>query len=256
MAVRLGEILVEKRVITPQELEIAVKEHQKTKEFLGKTLVRMGFISEEKLLKVLAEQQGLQFLDLKETPIDENVIKNVPAKFVWHYKIMPINIDGNVLTIATSNPFDMFPVDDLETNLGYRVEMTLAISTDIMETIRKYYGVGADTIERILQDASQNAEKTDIATQEKVEDLEVTSDSASVVKLVNEILQQAINDRATDIHFEHFRNELLLRYRVDGILYDTQVPENIRYLFHELRLWPIWTLSSEESLRTGGLRPR
>jgi len=230
MSLRIGDILIEKQIITQQELDMAIKEHQNTKEFLGQTLVRLNFITEEKLLKVLAEQQGIEFLDLKETKISDNVIENVPAKFAWHYKIMPTRIDGNVLTVAISNPFDMWPIDDLETNLGYRVEIALAISSDITEAIKKYYGVGADTIERILQDTPQDS-GAESAVEEKVEDLEMGADDASVVKLVNQILQQAINDRATDIHFEHYRNELLLRYRVDGILYDTQVSENIRYLY-------------------------
>lgn len=230
MALRIGDILVEKQLITQQELDLAVKEHQNTKEFLGQTLVRLNLITEEKLLKVLADQQGIPFLDLKETKIGDKVIESVPAKFAWHYKIMPVRIDGNVLTVAISNPFDMWPVDDLETNLGYRVEIALATASDIAEAVRKYYGVGADTIERILAEAPGEDEKG-AAVLEKVEDLEAGAEDASVVKLVNQILQQAINDRATDIHFERYRGDLLLRYRVDGILYDTQVSENIRYLY-------------------------
>jgi type II secretion system protein E len=231
MALRIGDILVEKQIITQQELDLAVKEHQNSKEFLGQTLVRLNMITEEKLLKVLAEQQGIQFVDLKEIRIGNKVIESVPAKFAWHYKIMPIRIDGNVLTVAISNPFDMWPVDDLETNLGFRVDIALALATEISDAIRKYYGVGADTIERILAEAPHEDEKEHAAGQEKVEDLEAGAQDASVVKLVNQILQQGINDRATDIHFEHYRNELLLRYRVDGILYDTQVSDNIRYLY-------------------------
>ncbi len=232
MALRIGDILVEKKIITQEDLDLAIKEHQNTKEFLGQALVRLNMITEEKLLKVLAEQQGITFLDLKETKIDQKVIESVPAKFAWHYKIMPVRIDGNVLTVAISNPFDMWPIDDLETNLGYRVEIALAVSSDIADAVKKYYGVGADTIERILSEAPEDEKKDEtIVDQDKVQDLESGAEDASVVKLVNQILQQAINDRATDIHMEHYRNELILRYRVDGILYDTQVSENIRYLY-------------------------
>jgi len=140
MKLRIGDILIEKQIITQQELDLALKEHQNTKEFLGQTLVRLNMITEEKLLKVLAEQQGIQFVDLKEEKISDTVIENVPAKFAWHYKVMPTRIDGNVLTVAISNPFDMWPVDDLETNLGYRVEIALAVSSDITEAIKKYHG--------------------------------------------------------------------------------------------------------------------
>ena len=231
MSVRIGEILVEKQLITEEQLTRAIAEHQKSKEFLGQTLIRLGFISEEKLLKILAEQQGLIFLNLKDVKFDDEIIKKMPAKFAWHYKIMPITLKGNVLTVATSNPFDMWSIDDLETNLGFRVETVLALSSDIVDAIRKYYGVGAETIERILAEKPQEEKIAEVAAKEKIEDLEKSPDAASVVKLVNQILQQAIHDRATDIHFEHFRGELLLRYRVDGILYDAQVSENMRYLY-------------------------
>jgi general secretion pathway protein E/type IV pilus assembly protein PilB len=230
MTIRIGELLIEKQLVTEEQLEQALAEHQKSKEFLGQTLVRLGFITEETLLKVLAQQQGVAFLNLKELEVSEAVVKKVPAKFAWHYKIIPITISGNVLTVATSNPFDMWPIDDLETNLGYRVETVLAASSDIIEAIQKYYGVGAETIERILAEAPKE-EAARAAVKEHVEDLEKASDDASVVRLVNQILQQAIQDRATDIHLEHFREELLLRYRIDGILYDTQVSENMRYLY-------------------------
>ena len=231
MSVRIGEILVEKQLITEEQLAQAVAEHQKSKEFLGQTLIRLGFISEEKLLKVLAGQQGITFLNLKDVKFDDEIIKKMPAKFAWHYKIMPITLKGNVLTVAMSNPFDMWSVDDLETNLGYRVETVLALSSDIVDAIRKYYGVGAETIERILAETPQGEKIAEAAAKEKIEDLEKSPDAASVVRLVNQILQQAIQGRATDIHFEHFRSELLLRYRVDGILYDAQVSENMRYLY-------------------------
>ena len=231
MALRLGEILVEKKIITPQELELAINEQQKTKKLLGEVLVSMGFITERRLLQILAEQQGIPFLELKDISIDEKVIKAVPAKFIWHYKIMPIKIADNVLTIAMSNPFDAWPIDDLEAHLGLRVEKALAVSADITEAARKYYGVGADTIERLLShEAGYGIEKIEERV-DKIEDLEKMSEDVSVIRLVNQILQQAISDRATDIHIEVFREELSLRYRVDGILYDASAPETIKHLY-------------------------
>ncbi|MBL7155669.1 MAG: Flp pilus assembly complex ATPase component TadA [Candidatus Omnitrophica bacterium] len=230
MALRLGDILLERKAITPEQLKLAISEQQKTGEMLGQVLIKMGLVNEKEMLQVLAEQQGIPFLDLKETKIDEGVIKKVPAKFAWHYKIMPINIDGNVLTVAISDPFDMWPLDDLETNLGYRVEKVLATSHGILEAIKNYYGVGADTIDKILADEPAKTGEEKVEVSEKVEDLEKMAETASVIKLVNQILQEAIKDRATDIHIEHFGNELKLRYRIDGVLYDKQVSGNIRYL--------------------------
>jgi len=231
MAVRIGELLVEKGIISPEELESALKKQQETKEMLGQVLVSMGLVSERKLLQVLAEQQGLQFIELREARIDRKAVEKVPAKFAWHYKIMPIKLDGNVLTIAISNPFDMWPIDDLETNLGYRVDKVLTTTPDILAAIKQYYGVGADTIERIMAEEPVKAKEAKHEAMEKVEDLEKMTESASVIKLVNQILQEAIKDRATDIHIEHFRDKMHLRYRIDGILYDREINEKIQYLY-------------------------
>lgn len=231
MGLRLGDILIERGIITPQELQIAVNEQQRTKKLLGQVLIGMGLVSERKLLKVLAEQQGVAYVELKDISIDEKVIKSISAKFVWHYKIMPISIEDNVLTIAISNPFDLWSIDDLEAHLGFRVEKVLATSSDILEAIRKYYGVGADTIEKILSTSSETKGPKAAETTDKIEDLEKMSESASIIKLVNQILKQAISDRATDIHMEVFRQDLTLRYRIDGVLYDTQVSDDIKYLY-------------------------
>ncbi|MFA6636156.1 MAG: ATPase, T2SS/T4P/T4SS family [Candidatus Omnitrophota bacterium] len=232
MPLRIGEILVEKKIITAEQLNIAIKEQESTGEAVGEILKKLGFITEYQLLKALAEQQGIPFVDPGELQIDRNVITSVPPKFVWHYKIMPVRLEGGTLTIATSNPFDMWPLDDLETNLGYRVEKVLATSRSIQDAIREYYGVGADTIEEILAaEKPEDKRPACPADGEKEKDIEKMAGKASVIKLVNQILEEAIRDRATDIHIENFRTRLRLRYRIDGILYDTRTSGDIHSLY-------------------------
>ena len=234
MALRIGDIMVAKGLITKEQLRIAIEEQQRTGELLGQILLKMKFVTEKKMLDVLAEQQGIPFVNLKEMEIDKKAVKSVPAKFVWHYKVMPISLENDVLTVAMVDPFDTWAMDDLETHLGYKIDKVRSTASDIAEMIKKYYGVGADTIENILSKEKEDEEEGQeprANTSEKVEDLEKLAGAASVIKLVNQILQQAINDRATDIHIEHFRGDAVLRYRVDGILYDTQISENIKYLY-------------------------
>jgi type II secretory ATPase GspE/PulE/Tfp pilus assembly ATPase PilB-like protein len=230
MALRLGDILVEKGLISQRELERALVEQAQSKKMLGEVMVSMGLITEHKMLSVLAEQQGISLVDLKKIAIDDKAIKVMPAKFVWHYKVMPVYVKDNVLTVAISNPFDVRTIDDLETHLGMRVEKVLAVASDIQEAARKYYGVGADTIDKMLskemKETIQTEERKDV-----IEDLEKMSEDASVIRLVNQILQQAINDRATDIHLESFREGVNLRYRIDGVLFDIEVSETIRHLY-------------------------
>jgi type IV pilus assembly protein PilB len=229
MAIRLGDILIEKKLITKEQLEAALKEHEKTGEFLGQVLIRMGFMDEAALAGTLSRQMGLPYVNLQEIKIDDSVIRRVPAKFAWHYKIMPVKLEGNVLTVAVSNPFDMWPLDNIETNLGFRTERVLSSPGDIMQAIKRYYGVGAETIDGILARAPGMSQ--DISFRENAEDIEKMAEDASVIKLVNQVLQQAIKDGATDIHIEPFKGELILRSRIDGILYDTVVSEDIRYLY-------------------------
>ena len=186
MAIRLGDILVEKKLITKEQLEAALKEHEKTGEFLGQVLIRMGFIDEVELAKTLSRQMGLPYVNLQEIKIDDSVIRRVPAKFAWHYKIMPVKLEGNVLTVAVSNPFDMWPLDNIETNLGFRTERVLSSPGDIMQAIKRYYGVGAETIDGILARAPDISR--DISFRENAEDIEKMAEDASVIKLVNQVL--------------------------------------------------------------------
>ena len=127
MAIRLGEMLLEKNIITKEQHKKAIEEHKKTGEFLGQVFIRMGFISDIDLMKILSQQMGIPYTNLKEIKIDSSVIKRVPSKFAWHYKIMPVKLNGNMLTVAVSNPFDMWPLDEIEINLGFRAERTLAM---------------------------------------------------------------------------------------------------------------------------------
>ena len=230
MALRLGKALVEGKLITVDELNLALAEQEKTHEMLGKILVRLGFVKEKNMLQALAKQQGIHFVELMTGVIDDQVLKAVPGKFVWHYKIMPVRIEGDLLTVALSDPFDMGPIDDLETHLGFKVGKVLAAPEDIEAAIKKYYGVGGETIDRLLSEDVRPEGEAERAADEKVEDIEKMAESASVVKLVNQILQEAITERATDIHIEHYRGELVLRYRIDGLLYDASVSEKIKYL--------------------------
>ena len=228
--VKIGELLVKKGFITAAQLETALKESRKSGEILGMALVRLELVTQEQLLEVLAEQLGLTFYpSLKDIPVAPEVIKFVPVKLVWHYKFMPLKIKGNLLTIAVSDPLAVWHSEDLKLQLGYDIEKVLASDKEILAAVRRYYGVGAETVEEILTQGDAKSGKTNQVLEE-VEDLERSAQDVSVIKLVNQILSEAISARSTDIHIEPYRNSVRVRYRIDGILYDMRVPEQIRYL--------------------------
>lgn len=229
---KIGEILIKKGMVSQEQLNAALEESRKTGEIIGKVMVRKGLITHEQLLEVLAEQLYLPFhASLREAAVSDDVVKAVPAKFVWHYKFMPLKIKGKVLTIAVSDPLAVWPMEDLKLHLGFDVERVLSPEKEILAAIRRYYGVGAETVEEILTQSGAAATKQQEVKREEIEDVEKSAQDASVIKLVNQILSEAIASRATDIHIEQFRNKVRIRYRIDGVLYDMRMPEDIRYLY-------------------------
>jgi len=227
---KIGDLLIKKGLITPEQFEMAAQESQRSGEIIGKTMVQMKLITQEQLLEALSEQLGLgYFASLKDINISLDVIKAIPAKFVWHYKFMPLKIVNRVLTIAVSDPLAVWIMEDLKLNLGYDVERVLSSEEEILAAIRKYYGVGAETVEEILTHETAAFREQQVK-REEIEDVEKGAQDASVIKLVNQILSEAVASRATDIHIEPYRNRVRVRYRIDGILYDVRVPEQIKIL--------------------------
>ncbi|TSA56671.1 type II/IV secretion system protein [bacterium] len=167
-------------------------------------------------------------INLKETKIEPDVIEKIPAKFVWHYKFMPVQLEGDVLTVATASPDNVLR-DDLSQFLGFKVKMARASEADILEAIKKFYGVGAETVEKILEEESVSGEGLETAGLEEIKDEDIAklAEEPGVIRLVNQILLEANQKNATDIHIEPYPEKLKLRYRIDGILYDARVPQNI-----------------------------
>ncbi len=225
----LEERLLQAGLLSRDELDRALERSRELLRPLPAILVDDGFITEEQLLPVLADQYGLELVSLTDLDIDETAVRSVPAKLTAHYGIVPIRLEGGLLTVAVADPLDASGAEDIESNLGYRVERVLAPPREISQALRRHYGVGADTVERILADDPGRRET--VVVQEESHDLERMAEDASVIKLVNQLLQEAIKDRATDIHFEVNREGVVARRRIDGILYDTSIPRNIRVLF-------------------------
>jgi len=230
MVIKIGQMLINKGLITPEQLTIGKNEQRKTGEFIGKALVRNGFLKESDLLKTLSEQLNILYIKLKDTTIDLTAVKKVPAKLAWHYKVMPIGFTDGKLVIATADP--LRSLDDVRLFLGHDVRPVLASESEIMEVIKIHYGVGADTVEEIIAKTPHGPQETErLKDTAEVEDIEKLVEDASVVKLVNQILLEAHKRRATDVHIEPFRGNMNIRYRIDGVLYNANVPEDIGRFF-------------------------
>jgi type II secretory ATPase GspE/PulE/Tfp pilus assembly ATPase PilB-like protein len=221
----IGEFLIEKGFISQHQLDLALVEQQKTGEMLGLVLIRMNAVSEETItLAVLANQLGVDFIHLKDFKVDPAVLDRLPSKFVNYYRAFPLSYDNGVMTVAMSNPLDIHVLDDLSLAARARVRSVLATEKDIQEAIKQHYGVGADTVERMMTGLGPERE-------EKVaeEVLDTDGSEASISSFLNQILLQAHREHATDIHIESFEDEVMIRYRIDGVLYDTNAPGNLRF---------------------------
>ena len=225
----IGQLLVEAGVITPQQLEYALGEQKKHQgELLGAVMVRLGLASEEKLIPLLAKQIGISYISLKDQRIDPAVISVVPARLATQYRILPILREGKTLLVGMVNPLDTKVLDEVRMLVHCSIRPVLVNPQELSEAIRQYYGLGADTVEAMVATAElpSTAELS-----EAVEDLDKIGGTASTIKFVNQLLLEAVRDGATDVHLEPYETQMVVRYRIDGILYDMPVPPGLRRFY-------------------------
>ena len=218
----LSEALVEKGLVANGQMAPLMEEASKAKDSLFALL-----------LKCLSQVIRTPLIDLGGLKVDPEVVKKVPLKIAEYYKMMPIKLERRKLTIAVSGPLDLRVMDDIRAHLGYEIETVLAREKEILEALKRFYGFAAGTIGEMMAAAPQepaNAASTAPAY-EKIEDIEKEAEGASITKLVNQIILEAYQKRATDIHIEPYRGKVKLRYRIDGILYNANVrPEISRFI--------------------------
>ena len=187
-------------------------------------VVREGYMREDDFLQALAKALNIPFMRLGTQDIPQDVLARLPTKAVFQYNVIPVSFEKGTLLVATNNPFDAGLVDSLRLAAGSRIKLALSPSDDIGKAATKLYGVGAETVDRMMQDnrfdltAELDLKKTDLSE---------LNQEASIVKFVNQIIWEACQQGSTDIHFEPMENQLRIRYRVDGVLHQTPVPAHL-----------------------------
>lgn len=230
---KIGQYLIEKNLITEEQLNSALGQQTENNRFLGQIFIDNGWVTEEQVMIGLAAQYKMPFMRLQDSKIDKTITDIVPLKVVLHYRVMPVKVDGSKLIVAIANPQDIRLLDGLSLTLHHKFSISPVLSTEaeIEKAVARYYGLGAETIGQILDKKEKNAYGTDDSAQETMEDIQKGSGAASVIRLVNQILLEAHERRATDIHFEPYRGKFRLRYRVDGMLETVDTPDDMRRLF-------------------------
>ena len=217
---RLGELLVEKGLITAEQCQHALDMQKKTGRRLGQAIIELGFIKEEELLQVLSKQMSLPHIWLRKGLIDPKIIDIIPGEKARLYKIIPMFKVKNNLILATSDPQAIFIFDEIEQTTGLIVQPVLTRSSDIDKAIEEYYGGSVDIPDYIGSFGEGAIHLVETQTQYDSQKIEEMSEGSPISNLVNMIILRAIRDKASDIHIEPDKKKLRIRYRVDGILYE------------------------------------
>ncbi|HKF21253.1 MAG TPA: type IV-A pilus assembly ATPase PilB [Candidatus Angelobacter sp.] len=230
MSQRLGDLLVKEKVITPEQLERALKAQKEggSNSRLGSTLVQLGFVTDEEVTNFLSRQYGVPAINLQYFEIDPTVVKLIPEETAKRYQILPLSRVGASLTIAMVDPTNVFAMDDIKFMTGFNIEPVVASAPAISEAIEKAYG-SVNHQEENVDELLASMDEADVELQAEQEDidlneLEKSADEAPIVKLVNIIMTDALKRGASDIHIEPYEKEYRVRFRIDGVLQHIMAP--------------------------------
>ena len=228
MSQRLGDLLVKEKVITPEQLQQAIKTQKESSCRLGSALVKLGFLTDEDVTNFLSRQYGVPAINLSYFEIDPAVVKLIPYETAKRYQILPLSRVGASLTIAMVDPTNVFAMDDIKFMTGFNIEPVVASESSINEGIEKAYGTTNDEdLETVMQSMTGDEADVELQSEEQeleLADLEKAADEAPIVKLVNLILTDAVKRGASDIHVEPYEKEFRVRFRIDGVLQSIMSP--------------------------------
>jgi general secretion pathway protein E len=213
---RLGEMLIARRLISQEELERALEIQKERGEKIGKILVDLGFIAQRDVLAALSDQLGLPLVTLDGPPPVTPETEKLSARFLRQFRAIPVGMRDSTLQLAMADPLDFETLAAVESATGLRVDPALAPEQEILDAVERYYG------DKAKPEGGLDAEGT--AAEEDLEHLRDMASEAPVIRLVNAMIAQAVEKRASDIHVEPYEREFRIRYRIDGVLYNQESP--------------------------------
>ena len=228
---RIGQVFVDLGFVTDEQLEVLLEEKQhQPGQLIGQIAEEMGLITDDQIAQALAEQMGMQVVDISELKIEPEVIGEVSETMAQLYRVIPIRKEDDQLTVATCDPQNITIQDELRTFLGYNIHVVIATERSLIQALEKYYNAAGETVERIIDELEEDTDlfkQAQALADEGAFDLtsaEALADSAPVRKLLNMVLLLAIKDHASDVHFEPFEDEFKIRIKADGVLYEMVPP--------------------------------
>ncbi|HEU4481289.1 MAG TPA: type II secretion system ATPase GspE [Actinomycetota bacterium] len=219
---QLDELLRSRGLITDEQLEEVRHHASQTGRSAGRVMIELGYVTEAGLVSILAEQLGLEFVDLQETPIDPSAVALVPEQTARRHNCIPVKVEnGNRLVVAMADPANVVAIDDIRAIAGRDIRTVVATKADVITAIARYYRIDR-TAETLVEEAAAEQDEVEKTLEEQLS--AAGAEDAPIIKLVNLLITQAVNDRASDIHIEPGEKDLRVRYRIDGVLHEVMNP--------------------------------
>src|SRR4051812_27709445 len=224
-AQQVAEIFVERQVLQPAQVEDVLQEAQLNGKTIEQALIDSGFVDHRGFYQVIAEALGTDFVELGEEEIAPEILRLIPGGLARLHRALPLAASDHTLSVALVDPLDLRAAEDLRFALGKDVHVVVAPAEEVEERIKRYYGTESSSMEDILKQLGETGDLLALrGTDENAQVVEAEANATPIIRFVDLILFQAIQDRASDIHFEPFENEFKIRYRVDGALYEMAPP--------------------------------
>jgi type IV pilus assembly protein PilB len=221
---QVAELFVEHNVLQPSQAEDVLNEANLNGKSIVQAMVDGGFVDENGFYQTVAEALGAEYVDLADKEIPPAILKLIPSGLARLHRALPIGLSGNTLRVAFGDPLDPRAAEDLRFALGKDVEVVVAPTDQIDNRIKEHYGADTTSMEEVLKQLGEAGDLLQIRGDETAAAVEAEANATPIIRFVDLILYQAIQDRASDIHFEPFENEFKIRYRVDGALYEMSPP--------------------------------
>jgi len=221
----LGSLLTEKGIITDAQLEEAMQVTEDNPDMsLEEALVQLGYADYEQIAEELGRMLGYEVVNLSERDISLEAIEAVPKSVAQQHALVPIALEDGVLTVAISDPFDLYAMDNLRFLLNTDVRCVLAPRNQVLEAIDRYYGIEESTVDNMLQEFTDSDIGYEASTVETGEEETAEEQETPMIRLVHLLIAEAVRERASDIHVEPLENRLRIRYRVDGVCHEVDAP--------------------------------
>ena len=215
---QVAELFIEQHVLQPSQAEDVLNEANLNGKTIIQAMVDSGFVDETAFYHTIADALGAEYVDLGDNEIPPTILKLIPSGLARLHRALPIGLSGNTLRVALADPLDPRAAEDLRFALGKDVDVVVAPTEQIDNRIKEYYGADTTSMEEVLKQLGEAGDMLQIRGDETAAAVEAEANATPIIRFVDLILYQAIQDRASDIHFEPFENEFKIRYRVDGAL--------------------------------------